>query len=51
MSFSKKMLTYKSYATNETLLIIKQVQIIDKNDIIIAPLNVNNEMFMLHIAI
>ena len=51
MSFGEKILTWKTYTTNKALPTIKQVQIIDKKDIIIAALDANSKTFIVHIAI
>ena len=50
VSFDKGTLTWKTYTTNEALSITKQVQIIDKKDFIIAALNANSEIFVVHVA-
>ena len=49
--FDKKILPWRIYITNKALSIIKQVQIIDKQDFIIAVLDASNKIFMIHIAI
>ena len=50
-SFSKKILTWRTYTTNKALSTIEQVQIINKKDFIIAMLDANSKMFVMHIAI
>ena len=49
--FGKKILTWKTYTTNEALPTTKQVQIIDKKDFVIAVLDADSEMFVMHMAI
>ena len=51
VSFGKKTLTCKTYTTNKALLIIKQVQIIDKKDMVITALDIDSEIFVVHVAI
>ena len=51
MSFDEKLFTWKFYITNKILPIIKQVQIVDLKEFIIAALDVNNKIFMIHVAI
>ena len=47
----KKILIQKFYTTNKTLIIIKQVKIIDKIEIVIAILDANKKTFFVYIAI
>ena len=49
--FGEKTLIWRTYITNKALLITKQVQIIDKKNIIIVALDVNNETFIVHMTI
>ena len=51
VSFGKGTLTWKTYTTNEALPTTEQVQIIDKKDFVIAALDADSEMFVVHIAI
>ena len=51
ISFGKKILTWRIYTTNEALPIIKQVQIVNSKEFVIMPLDVNSEMFVVHVAI
>ena len=51
MSFGKKTLTWKTYTTNEALLTTEQVQIINKKDFVIAALDADSKMFVVHVAI
>ena len=51
MLFDKKTLTWRIYTTNAALPTIELVQIIDKKNFVIATLNANSEMFVIHIAI
>ena len=39
------------YMTNKALLKIKKVQIIEKNDFVIATLNFNSKIIVMHMAI
>ena len=49
--FNKGILMLKTYTTNETLPTIKQVQIIDPKEFVIAAFNINSKMFVVHIDI
>lgn len=49
--FGKKTLTQRFYTTNKALPTTKRVWIIDKTDFAIAALNVNSEMFVIHMII
>ena len=49
--FGEKTLILKSFTTSEILPTIKQVQIIDKKDFIIAILDANSKMFVIYVAI
>ena len=49
--FGKKILMWKTYTINETLLTIKQVQIVNSKDCIIAVLVTDSKMFVVHVAI
>ena len=51
VSFDKKILTWKTYITNKTLPITKQVQIINKKDFVIVTLDADNKTFMMHVTI
>ena len=51
MSFDKKTLMWKFYTTNKALSTTKQVQIVDPKKFVIAALDDNNEMFVVHMAI
>ena len=51
MLFSKKILMWKIYIIKKALLIIKQVQIINKKNFIIVILDVDNKIFVIHIVI
>ena len=51
MSFSKETLAWRTYITNEALPIIEQVQIINKKNFVIAALDANSEMFIVHVVI
>ena len=50
MLFDEKTLTWKTYITNKALFTIKQIQIINKNDFVIAALDADSETFVVHIA-
>ena len=50
-SFDEKTLTWKFYITNKALPITKQVQIVNLEEFIIAVLDVDSKMFVMHIAI
>ena len=51
MSFGEKTLIQKSYTINKTLSTIKQVQIVDSKEFIIAALDVGSETFVVHVTI
>ena len=51
LSFDKKILMWRTYTINKALSTIKQVQIIDKKNFIIAALDANKKTFIMHIAI
>ena len=51
MSFSKKMLTGKSYTTSKALLTTKQVQIVDSKKFVIAIMDIDSETFVIYMAI
>ena len=51
VSFGKRILMWKSCITNKALFITKQVQIVNPKKFIIVALNINNKMFMVHVAI
>ena len=51
VSFGEKTLMWNSYTTIEALLTIKQVQINNPKELIIAVLDINSEIFMVYVAI
>ena len=51
VSFDERILTWKSYTTNEVLLTTKQVQLIDPKVFVIAALDVDSKTFVVHMAI
>ena len=51
MSFGKKTLTWRTYTTNKNLPITKQVQIINLKKFVIVALDINNEIFVVYMAI
>ena len=51
MLFDKKRLIWTFYTNNETLLNIKQVQLINPKEFVIAALDVSNEIFEVYVAI
>lgn len=42
---------WRSYITNKTLLITKQIRIINKIDLAIAILDIYSKIFVMHLAI
>lgn len=50
MSFGEETLTWKSYTTNEALLTTEQVQIIDPKEFVIAVLDADSEIFVIHMT-
>ena len=51
MAFGEKILIWKSYTTNKALPTIKQVQLVDLKDFVIAVLDADSETFVEHMAI
>ena len=51
MSFGKEILIWKTYTTNKALPIIKQVQIINKQDFVIVVLDIGSKIFVMYMAI
>ena len=50
-SFGKKTLTWKSYTTSKALPTTKRVRLVDPKEFVIAALDVDNETFVVHVAI
>ena len=51
VSFGKKTLTWRTYTTNEVLPTTKRIQIVDLKEFVIAALDVNSKMFVVHVVI
>ena len=51
VSFGKKILTWKTYTTNEALPTIEQIQIVDPKEFVIAALDVDSKTFVIYVAI
>ena len=51
VSFGEETFTWKFYTINEVLPITKQVQLIDPKEFVIAALDVENKIFVVHVAI
>ena len=51
MSFGEGISTWRTYITNEALLTTKRVQIIDPKEFVIAALDIDSKIFVIHIAI
>ena len=51
LSFGEKILTWRTCITKKALLTTKQIQIINKKDFIIAVLDANNKIFVVHVAL
>ena len=49
--FSEETLTWRTYTTNDVLLITEQVQIVDLKEFVIATLDIDSETFMVYMAI
>ena len=49
--FGKRTLMWRTYTTNKTLATTKQVQIVDLKEFVIAALDIDSEMFVVHVAI
>ena len=51
VSFSEGTLMWKSYTTSKVLPTIKQVQIVNPKEFVIAALNMDSKTFVVHIVI
>ena len=51
VAFSERTLTWKSYTTSEALPTTKRVQLVDPKEFVIAALDVDNETFVMHVAV
>ena len=51
MAFGKKTLTWKSYITNKALPTIKQVQLVNPKEFVIAALDTGSKTFVVHVVI
>ena len=51
MAFSEETLTWKSYTTNETLPTTNQVQLVNLKEFVIAALDADSEIFVVHVTI
>ena len=51
VSSDKKILTWRTYTTNKALPTTKQVQIVNPKEFVIAALDINSEIFVVHVAI
>ena len=51
MSFGEETLTWRTYTTNKALPTTKQVQIVNPKEFVIAALDVDSKMFVVHVAI
>ena len=51
VSFGKKTLTWRTYTTNKALPTTERVQIVDLKEFVIVALDVDNETFVMHVAI
>ena len=51
IAFSKKTLMCKSYTINKALSSIERVQLVNPKKFVIAALDVDNKMFVVHMAI
>ena len=51
MSFSIKILIWKSYTTNKVLSTIEQVQIVDFKEFVIIILDADTKIFVVYMAI
>ena len=49
--FGEKILMWRTYTINKALFIIKQVQIVNPKELVIAALDIDNKTFVMHIAI
>lgn len=51
MSFMEETFWWNSYTTNKTLFTIRQIWIIDKKELVIAALDADSKIFVIHVAI
>ena len=51
IAFGKGILTWKSYTTNKALPTTKQVQLVDPKEFVIAALDADSKIFVMHMAI
>ena len=51
VSFGERILTWKSYTTNEALLTTKRVQRVDPKEFVIAALDANSKTFVVHVIV
>ena len=51
VAFGEETLTWKSYTTNKALPTIKQVQLVDPNEFVIAVLDADSKTFVVHVPI
>ena len=51
VSFGKETLIWRTYTTNKALPTTKRVKIVDPKKFVIAALDVDNETFVIHVAI
>ena len=51
MLFNDKIPIFRFYTIIKALSITKQVQIVDQKKFVIMALNVNNKIFIIHVAI
>ena len=51
IAFGEEILTWKSYTTNKALLTTKRVQLVDPKEFVIAALDTDSEIFVMHMAI
>ena len=51
VSFGEKILSWKSYTTNEALPTTKQIQLVDPKKFVIAALDADSKTFVVYVAI
>ena len=51
VAFGKRTHMWKSYTTNEVLPTIKQVQLVDPKEFVIAALDADSKTFVVHVAV
>ena len=51
IAFGEGMFTWQSYTTNKALLTIKQVQLVDPKEFVIAAIDADSKTFVVYVAV